>query len=483
MKRMRFKAIRWRLTLWYALSLGFVFFTSSTIIYYSFKSGLIDTVDHTLLAAAEDTQTAISEGSPGKWGEIVKRVERGFLVNRLFIQIMKVPALSESISPMNSIARSGILSDNISQNKLWNLMERKLPESPLYVNINEQNPGNHPLRLILYPMKMAGEKKYLIQVGTSLKKFQYTLDNIFNILVFAAPILLLISVIGGFLILTKAFQPVRTVIDTANRITTENLSQRIDGCDKQDEIGQLVNTFNRMIARLERSVMRIKEFSSDVSHDLKTPLTVIRGQIEVTLRKKRKGQQYVDTLVSIAEETEKLEKMIENLLILSRIDAEEDVFLFQPTHLDEILLEAFENINRPATKKKLMFTIETINPVRLNGNRILLYRLLMNVLDNAIKYTPKGGSVLISLQARSNSALLTVSDSGSGIPEDQIPLVFDRFYRVDQARSPMVGGSGLGLSIVKKIADMHHATVKIHSRTGEGTSVYIRFPIDDANYS
>jgi two-component system OmpR family sensor kinase len=290
----------------------------------------------------------------------------------------------------------------------------------------------------------------------------------------------LVSVLGGYFILTRVLQPMKSVVQTAKKISAEDLSLRIEDNNQKNEIGQLITTFNEMISRLERSVRQIKQFSSDASHDLKTPLTVIRGEIDIALRKNRPPEEYIKTLTSVREEAKKLERVIDNLLFLSRIDSRDYRRSFENVHLDEIFLEVFEKTTALANEKELAYVLEKIERVFIQGDSILLSRLLMNLVDNAIKYTLPGGQIKISLKNTGEKARFTIHDTGIGIPENAIPFIFNRFYRVDQSRSQRNEGAGLGLSIVRKIADIHQAEVDIHSQLNEGTTASVSFPLSTA---
>jgi two-component system, OmpR family, sensor kinase len=475
-----FKSIRSQLTIWYALVLGIIFLVSDIMIYRSFKMSLSDTMDQTLYTAAEDVEQSIFKVSMDKWQAAIKQLERGFLVNRLFIQILEIS--SEKADGYRIAARSGVLSGNISQQKVWDKLFHQLPANPVYMNVPEESPAIHPLRIILYPVQQEGNKAYIIQVGTSLKKMFGTLKDFLSILIYSGPLLLLISVLGGYFILTKVLLPMKSVVQTAKKITAEDLTLRIESKNQKNEIGQLIITFNEMISRLERSVLQIKQFSSDASHDLKTPLTVIRGEIDITLRKNRPPEEYIKTLSSVREESKKLERIIDNLLFLSRIDSRDYQHSFEKVHLDEILLEVFEKTSPLANEKEVAYILEKMERIPISGEPILISRLLMNLMDNAIKYTLQGGQIKIALHKSGNHAILTVQDTGIGIPEDTLPYIFNRFYRVDQSRSQPNEGAGLGLSIVKKIADIHRLKVDIRSQVNKGTAVCISFPLLPASH-
>ncbi len=397
------------------------------------------------------------------------------MVNRLFIQILDTTG--KSVDDFGLIARSGVLAGNISQREIWKTLSYKLPNEYRFMTANEKSRTSHPLRIILYPVKKGIQGKYLIEVGTSLKKVFGTLNSFVFILIISGPIMVLVSTLGGYFLLTGALRPVALVVKTARRISTEDLSLRIPTNNiRKDEIGLLVTTLNEMIAGLEQSVARIKQFSTDASHDLKTPLTVIRGEIELALRKNRSREDYRITLNTLYEETQKMETITNNLLFLSRVDAVDYKKSFRSIPLDEILLNVFEKTERLAGEKQIAYILYRIESVSIHGDEILLSRLITNILENAIKYTPKGGRIEILLEKINGHAIMTFRDNGIGIPEESIPFIFDRFYRVDKARSQEIGGSGLGLSIVKKISELHGAGIKVESKLNRGTSFTIDFP-------
>jgi heavy metal sensor kinase len=287
----------------------------------------------------------------------------------------------------------------------------------------------------------------------------------------------LFASLGGSFIIRRALQPVTSVVQTAKHITADDLSLRIEAKNQKDEIGALVATFNDMIARLEKSVRKIRQFSGDVSHELRTPLTIIRGEIEVVLRKARSAEEYHETLESVLDETHHMEKIIDDLLFLSRLEATDKIEFSDDVELNEILSRVWDSRSPAAREKGIELKMLPSSPSRIRGERTLLERLLTNLVDNAVRYTPAGGNVVMGVEERGPWLVLTVRDTGIGIPEESLPLIFDRFYVVDPSRSKESGGSGLGLSIVKSVADIHGAVIDIRSRVEEGTTFTIRFPL------
>jgi heavy metal sensor kinase len=314
-----------------------------------------------------------------------------------------------------------------------------------------------------------------VQVGISLESTEIDLRRLLIIMILAGAGLLLLASLGGNFIIRKALKPVKSVVQTAKDITADDLSLRIEAGQRQDEIGELVATFNDMISRLEKSINKIKQFSGDVSHELRTPLTIIRGEIEVLLRKERSREEYQKTLKSALEETDYLERIIDDLLFLSRIEALEKKEFDKKVQLDEVVLNVVESQELSAKNKDITLDIKTVEPAQLYGEEILMERMLTNIIDNAIRYTPSGGKVEVSLENKDGKPMLQVQDTGIGIPEESLSLIFDRFYVVDKSRFKETGGLGLGLSIVRQVADSHGAEIEVQSELNKGTTFLIRF--------
>jgi signal transduction histidine kinase len=232
-----------------------------------------------------------------------------------------------------------------------------------------------------------------------------------------------------------------------------------------------------MISRLDHSVKEIKQFSGDVSHELRTPLTNIRGEIEVILRKDRDKNEYRKALKSALEETYHMEKIIDDLLLLSRTESLKRENLREEVQMDELLLSVYERYEPLAHKRDVNLGIKKIIPLVIKGQRALLERMFSNLIDNAVRYTKGRGKIELSLYKEGQTGIFIISDTGIGIPEDSIPYIFDRFYVVEKSRSKERGGVGLGLSIIKRVADIHGAVIKVWSEMNKGTEFEIRFPL------
>jgi heavy metal sensor kinase len=290
------------------------------------------------------------------------------------------------------------------------------------------------------------------------------------------PILLLGASVWVFFFMKRVLAPVHEIAALARRISAEDLSHRIEGVESPDEIGELAETLNAMIARLERSFRQMEQFSSDVAHELRTPLTIIKGEVEVALKRDRGAAEYRTVLVSLSEEAERLGAMIEDLLLLARMDARAEPPRFGVVELDAVLLEACEEAAALARSRGVAVAVQPLDEARIVGEAGLLQRLVANLLRNAVSYTSAGGRVTVSLETAAHDVIVAVSDTGCGIPEEALPHIFDRFYRADPSRTHETGGTGLGLAIVRKIAQAHGARLEVRSTVGEGSTFRVSFP-------
>ncbi len=287
---------------------------------------------------------------------------------------------------------------------------------------------------------------------------------------------LLACALAGYWIARRGIQPVRKMAKTAARIGSSTLYERLEQDGLPSELSDLAATFNGMLDRLEDSFTRLSRFSSDIAHELRTPLQNLRGEAEVILSKERGPAEYRELLESSLEEFQRLANLIDRLLFLAR--AENPQTYIQCERLDlkkELgLLQDFYNLS--AGELRVSLRVEAPEGLRADLDRSLFQRAVGNLIENALKYTPVGGSIHLKASGENEKIRVEVSDTGNGIPPEQVSRVFDRFYRVDPSRSPLSGGAGLGLSIVKSIMDLHAGTVEIRSEPAKGTTITLLFP-------
>ena len=299
-----------------------------------------------------------------------------------------------------------------------------------------------------------------------------TIEDIVDTLLTLIPMLLLTLLFLGSKLIDKILVPVKHITKTATEISINNFSDTISVPDKEDEIKALVKAFNNMIVRLKKGVENLNRFNSDVSHELKTPLTVIKGEIEITLRKLREPDAYIQSIQTIAYEAEQIEHMVENLLLLTKYSKENITQTFEHCHLDAMLLSTLEKYDVTCKEKQLHLNIEKLEPIETKANPILLSMIFSNLIDNAIKYTPKHKNITISLY-RDEKIHFIIKDEGMGISKEKLSKITDRFYRVDESRNKKIKGFGLGLSIVKNSVELHSGEMKIISTLDKGTTIYV----------
>ncbi len=322
------------------------------------------------------------------------------------------------------------------------------------------------------------DKNFTILVAYSLGDLGDVLENLFSIFLYLIPIAVALSILGGLYLANKALAPVHDVTTRARKITVENLDQSIPPREVDDEIGRLVHTMNDMIHRLHNSFAQTRQFSSDASHELRTPLTIIRGEIELALRSEKTPDEYRAILSSTLEEILRLKSIIDNLLTLGKADHGVYDMKLEEVHLDSLIKDLYDDSEMLAETKHIKVELKKTEPVTIVGDKGRLRQLFLNIVDNAIKYTPDGGHVAISVERQNGTALVEVKDSGIGIPKQDLDKIFDRFYRVDKARSREMGGTGLGLSIAKWIAELHRGTISVESEMNKGSKFTVRLPIN-----
>jgi heavy metal sensor kinase len=339
--------------------------------------------------------------------------------------------------------------------------------------------GPAPIRLLTYPIIVDGKITDLVQVGQDLSAMENALERLRLMLLIFSPLALAFLTFGGWFLAGRLLEPVVQITRTARRINAESLGKRIPVEDTQDELGQLAETFNSMLARLEDSFNRTKQFTADASHELRTPLAILKGETEVALRWGKDPEELRQTLVSNLEEIDRMGHIIEDLLLLAKSEAGELRLDIREFSLGDLLQDLYLQGKTLGEPKNIDISLrlQVTEDIRLKGDQFQLHRLMLNLVNNAIKYTPENGRVEIRLAVEGSEAVLAVADSGIGIAAEHLPHLFERFYRVDEARNRAVGGTGLGLAIVKSIAEAHEGRVEIESTPGKGSVFTVRLPL------
>ncbi len=335
--------------------------------------------------------------------------------------------------------------------------------------------GQERIRLLAQPVEQQGRVIGVVMVAESLHLVDVTLRRMQQLLVVAASSAALIALLGGWALTTRAFGPITQVTRLARQIAeTGKFEQRLAVPPARDELGELVATFNDMLARLERTFRRQREFLGDASHELRGPLMVIRGNLDL-LKLDLPAQARQESAREATEEVERMSRLVSDLLFLTEVDAEELVER-HPVELHQVVQETFDRA-KALDDSSHELSLDINEPTLVRGDRERLGQMLWNLAQNALRYTPAGGRITLSLRNYGRVAELTVADTGIGMSREHLPRIFDRFYRVDRARSRNQDSTGVGLAIVKRVVEAHGGQVRVRSEAGEGSVFTVALPV------
>ena len=320
--------------------------------------------------------------------------------------------------------------------------------------------------------------KIIIEVGTTKDILGASLENLLYILSFIVPIILIFSIIAGNFLIYKSFAPIQKVLEELKSINASDLSARLKNSNNQDEINQLITEINNLLIRLESSFERISQFSSDASHELKTPLTIIKGELEIALRKDRNIDEYKQSLKTSLEEVIVIEQTINDLLFLAK--NEKDLIttnMEEILYFDEIIDESINEVKNFAKINRIKIKFELLETIEFKGYSNLLKIAIKNILKNAIQYSHVNSEIIVKSYKKNELFYISIQDFGIGIPSNEQEKIFEKFYRTDRSRNKNSGGTGLGMSIVKKIIDIHKGSIQLESVENVGSTITISFKI------
>lgn len=331
--------------------------------------------------------------------------------------------------------------------------------------------------LVVWVSKQTPSRKVVVEEGTSEAPLKATIHAWLAALIGGLVVLIVGAILGGFHLAQRALSPVDQIIHAAERISSHNSSERLPVPATGDELERLSVALNNMIRRLDEAFQHTQRFLADASHELRTPLTMMRAELDALVEKTNSRPEVSQVAASALEEVERVRKIVEGLFALSRLDAGEALEERKPFDLGELILSTADQMSLLAEDKNIDLSCTARPMVVVEGDRFRLKQVAVNLLDNAIKYTPPGGKIDVRVDVQGQDAILEVLDNGIGVPKEALNLVFERFYRVDKARSRDSGGAGLGLSIVKSICAAHGGAVSADSTLGKGSRFTARFPL------
>lgn len=460
---MRFiRSIKFRLTIWYMVALVGLLLLFGIMAYFMLSRNLYQSLDDSLKTRAaqlensmqvNDSTIPLNDGGDGDFqgqpGELVLLYgSDGTLLQR------SGPVVDvDDVDPLVAQALTG--------------------RSSL---VTRETADGQEVRLYATPL---GEESGVVGVGVvgrSPAGVKDVLRTFGVVLGFTGLVTVALAGVGGLFLASRVLKPVDRMTQTAQAIGESDLSRRIE-VHSDDELGRLASTLNQMMERLESAMDRQRQFTADASHELRTPLSVIEAESTLALRKERTGDDYQKSLESISQETAYMSVMIDKLLFLARSDAGKEQLNLEEVNLREVLDQLASDIGVLCQEKGLQFHLGSLEKLVVRGDRTRLKQLFRNLLENAIRYTPSGGSISVSAVRQERTALIAVRDTGIGIPAEHLPHIFERFYRVDKARSRADGGAGLGLSICQHITEVHGGRIEVESRVSEGSTFSVFLPL------
>jgi heavy metal sensor kinase len=459
---MRKLSIGLRLTLWYLV----IFATAQVV----FGAGMWFLLRHHLYELVDDSL----EGQVEDLKNFMEAQKKNASIAKLQEEINETYVLEHSGDYLEMYAEHGELlyRSTFLQNHFVKL-GAGLPNHPVFRNVRIDG---KPFRFTLQKLEANGHL-YTATTGVPTDDVVETLDLFRSYLLMFAPLLFLVAAGGGYWLSRRALSPVDALVRTARDIGGANLNSRLQKISTGDELQRLSDTLNEMLDRIETAFLRVTQFTADASHELRTPVSLIRTEAELALRRSRGEAEYKESLRHILLEAERTTGLIEQLLSLARADSGREALQMEPVNLQQTLRSVVDGWEQVATIRNLQFSVNlNARETLVMGDETALRRLAGILLDNAFKYTPAPGIVSLVLETRIESVVILVQDSGVGIAEEEQAKIFERFYRVDKARSRAQGGAGLGLAIAHWIVTLHRGQISVESSPGNGATFRVELP-------
>ncbi len=482
-----FNSVRFRITLWYAAALAVTLTLFSLLVYKNLEKSLDENMDQLLAYRAEgvaDALEAYLETERIEVGRHSAAAAKGDAFYKIAPDLVRVHTEDprQTTVQLRILDAAGtVLEGAKDEDGAPDLPERTLKDAmkgnAAYdtIKVEDEENRENTFRSYTTPASGGAGTAYIVQAYRSTYHTQFALKNLRVMMAALVPLIVLLTGAFGMFFARVALRPVAEMARTIRQITAENLSLRLKTPRGRDEIRELADLFNAMLSRLEDSFMSERRFIQDVSHELKTPLTILKGELEVALKKARSAGEYAAVLQSNLEETEKMSRIVGDLLTLARFDNREVKLDHAPVNLPILLEGSVKSLAGVAEKTGTAIRLSAAPGIKeVGGDQGQLRRLFLNLLDNALKYSPAGGEVKVEIYSETGRPAVKISDHGVGIPEADLPHIFKRFYRADSSRSS--SGFGLGLAIAKSIADAHQAEIKAESQPGKGSIFTVVFP-------
>jgi len=463
MKRL---SIGLRLTLWYLLVFAAAQFLFGFGMWFMLRHSLYEIADEALTNQVDDLRHFLeAQKKNASIAKLQEEVTEAYVLEHSgdYLQIYILP--DQWIYRAPSMQKASFpLSVELSGNLL---------RQPIY---EDRRVGGRPFRFVTQHLEVH-DRQFTVQTGVPIDDVAHTLALFLRYLGMFAPLIFFSASAVGYWISGRALSPVDAITRTARTISGSDLSQRLEDLHTGDELQRLTDTLNEMLSRIETAFLQVTQFTADASHELRTPISLIRTEAEITLRKSRSEEEYRDALFHVLTEAEATSSMVEKLLSLARSDSGQRTLEGRLVDLGDTVLRVASEWQAVLESKALRLTKTIAAGVYVVGDATALHQLLNILLDNAVKYTPGPGTIRLSVEERNNAAVLKVTDSGIGIDPEHRDRIFERFYRADKARSRESGGAGLGLAIAQQIVVQHHGSLEVESTPDKGSTFVVELPL------
>ena len=476
-------SVRVRLTLWYSIVLGLVLVLLAGLSYFLYWRNTSQRTDSNIVELSDAFVTTFNAELADLTGpDAVKSAAREAMLEHLFrgtVFVLLDPSGNVLQSSLD-LPRTGPHKDQLAPDFFSSEPFRVFTSTATRGVLRTIRGGKDGFRTLARPLSAAGST-YTLVVLQSLHSQTEMMEDIRETFFWAIPIALLLASLGGYFLARKSLAPVAAMASQARAMSAANLHNRLAVTNERDELGQLALSFNQLLARLEASFEQQRRFMADASHELRTPVAILRGEAEVTLsQSERSPAEYRETLAILRDESQRLAHIIEDLFTLTRADAGQYSLTLRDAYLDELAAEALVRARSLALTKNITLTSAIEPDLPVHADETLLGRMLLNLLDNAIKYSPPGSTVNLACNRHGDNYLVCISDNGPGIPAELQPRIFERFFRADKARSRSegdTGGAGLGLSIARWIAEVHHGRLELTRSDSSGSTFTATLPV------
>jgi len=460
-------SIKFKLLIWLLIIFSFIFTILGLFLDYELEVVIFDQLDRSL------THTLQTVGNP-----LIMEASHGQLPMELWeLANITTGIFSERLSG-HYYQITSLKGEVLSRSPSLGLADITLPIAgasaiPTFKTI--RGPNNVPLRLISQSLVLPDESTLILEVGVTLEDTYTVLRSFRDIVIIVFPAIFVLSAIGGLIITGWSLRPLKMFSSKIGQITEENLNTRIEDVRVARELKPLAESFNTMLIRIEDAFQRQQQFLSDASHELRTPTSIIKSYCDVTLSRERTANDYKEAMIKVGESVNRMCDIINRILIVSRLDNK--TLKLKPVRIDlmEVMKDVIKIIEPAAANRDIKMSLDGRSVV-IRGDTEGITAVFTNIVENGIKYNKPGGNIHINVDEENNQAIVTVRDTGIGIPSEEIPKIFERFYRVDTSRGQTVG-SGLGLSIVKGIIEAHGGRIDVESAVGKGSTFRIFLPL------